>query len=130
MAFVKAGEKVPAIKITKRVGKPNQLGWIMMGWSELGDDNPMAGVYQGRPRRKKYVRAGDKIPGYRYNFHMKPAWPTNTITERRTAVRNKFRNGVNSWKSLTAEQKKSYNERANKQRRQGFCLFMSAYLKS
>src|SRR3972149_5579403 len=128
--FVKAGQKLASIKMWKRLGKPNQFGWIMFGWSEYGDDNPMAGVYQGRPRRKTFVTLGEKIPGKRQNFFMKPAWPTNTITAPRTTVRNNFRNGVNAWKDLTTEQKQVYTVRADKKQRQGFCLFMSEYLKS
>lgn len=126
--FVKPGEKLASIKITKRLGKPTQFGWIMNGWSEYGDDNFCAGVYQGRPRRKTFVQRGEKIPGKRQNFFMKPAWPENTITERRTEVRNKFRDGVNAWKDLTTEEKSCYNIKANKERRKGFCLFMSEHL--
>lgn len=128
--FVKPGEKLASLKMTKRLGKPTQFGWITYGWSEFGDDNFAAGVYQGRPRRKTFVQRGEKIPGKRYNFFMKPAWPVNTITERRTEVRGKFRDGVNAWKDLTPEQKSWYNEKADKQRRKGFCLFMSQFLKS
>jgi len=128
--FVKAGQKLASIKMWKRLGKPNQFGWIMPGWSEFGDDNDFAGVYQGRPRRKKYIVLGDKIPGKRQNFFMKPAWPVNTITAPRTVVRNKFRDGVNAWLDLTTEQKMVYTQRANKKQRQGFCLFMSEYLLS
>ena len=126
--FVKAGQKLASFKMWKRLGKPNQCGWIVPGWSEMGDDNDFAGVYQGRPRRKTFVVLGEKIPGKRLNFFMKPAWPVNTITAPRTAVRDKFRDGVDAWKALSAETKELYSVRANKKQRQGFCLWMSEYL--
>jgi hypothetical protein len=130
MGFVAPGEKLASLKITKRLGKPTFFGWLTFGWSEFGDDNEMSGVYQGRPRRKKYIRAGDTISGKRYNFFMKPAWPENTITPARQAVRDKFRDGVNAWKDLTPAEKLVYNIRADKQRRKGFCLFVSEWVKS
>ena len=128
--FVKAGQKLASFKMWKRLGKPNQFGWIVPGWSEFGDDNDFAGVYQGRPRRKTFVTLGEKIPGKRLNFFMKPAWPVNPQTAPQQVQRGKFADGVTAWLNLTAEQKLLYNVRADKKQRQGFCLFVSEYLLS
>ena len=128
--FVKAGQKLASLKMWKRLGKPNQCGWIVPGWSEMGDDNDFAGVYQGRPRRKTFVVLGEKIPGKRLNFFMKPAWPVNPQTAPQQVQRTKFADGVTEWLNLTTEQKMVYTVRADKKQRQGFCLFMSEYLLS
>ncbi len=130
MPFLSSPNALFSFSAKKRLGLPNLCGWAFCSWSECGDDNEFAGVYQQRRSRNWDGVDGFIIGKEPKNFFQMPAWPTNTITPARTIVRNKFRNGVNSWKLLTNEQKKSYNERADKKGRKGFCLYQSEFLKS
>lgn len=107
------------VRITKRLGKPNQLGEMWCGWSELGDDDPYAGVYQRRPRK-----GGEII------VKMRHAWPDCGHTSRQIYVRSVFADGVASWQSLTTLQKQSYNRRKYPKGQSGFTRYMREYLKA
>lgn len=130
MPFVGAWEYLPAIKITKRLGKPNQFGWIRFGWSEFGDNNPWAGCYQQRRHRKWDGAGGFIIGGSQKNFIMKPAWPVQPASVARDAQQAKFVTALQMWQALTSEQKKVYNTIATKISRRGYDYFMSKTLKS
>jgi len=130
MPFIDCWEKIPAFKITKRLGKPNMFGWIIFGWSEFGDDNEYAGVYQQRRNRKWNGVGGFIIAKSQRNFFQKPAWPTQPPSEARDAQQAKFKTALSMWQALTDEEKKAINKIATKMSRRGYDYFMSKTLKS
>jgi hypothetical protein len=130
MPFITSFEKIPAFKITKRLGKPNGFGWIIFGWSQFGDNNRFSGVYQGRRRRRWNGVGGFDMISSPKNFFQKPAWPTQPPSVARDAQQAKFKTALEMWQALTNEQKKEYNRLANGAQRRGYDYFMSKTLKS
>lgn len=130
MPFIDCFDKIPAFTIKRRLGYPRQCGWSMCGWSKCGDLNEFSGVYQTRRNRKWNGIGGFIIAKKQRNFFQKPAWPTNTITPRRTEVRTNFASAVFAWQSLTDEQKKAYNAIGMKKSKRGYEVFLSQFLKS
>lgn len=130
MPFIKVCEKIPAETIRKRLGKPNLFGWCIFGWSEFGDDNPYSGVYQQRRNRKWDGIGGFIIGKVQKNFYQKPAWPVQPPSAARDAQQAKFKTALQMWQALTNEQKKVYNQIANRRSRRGYDYFMSKTLKS
>lgn len=106
-------------EIRKRLGKPNQLGEMWCGWSEFGDDDPFAGVYQRRPRKKGQIIV-----------KMAHAWPDCGHTPRQIYVRGVFAAGVTAWHALTTLQKQAYNRRKYPKGQSGFTRHMTEYLKA
>lgn len=130
MPFITPYEKIPAFKITKRLGRPNQCGWAICGWSQCGDVNDCSGVYQQRVRRLDFWTPGYTPAGKKDNFIMKPAWPSQPPSEARDAQQAKFSTALSMWQALTNEQKQAYNLIATRRSRRGYDYFMSKTLKS
>ena len=101
------------------VGLPNGLGFIQLGWSELGDDNIRAGVYQLRHSKK-----GTKCIKMRH--YVTP----NPRTENQQAQRSKFSAGMAGWRLLDTEQKKIYDELGALLHMSGMNYFLREYLKN
>lgn len=130
MPFIGSFEKIPAHKITKRLGKPNLCGWSICGWSVCGDSNPDSGVYQQRRNRRWNGVGGFIVSEHPRNFIQRPAWPIQPPSEARDVQQAKFKVALQMWQSLTPEQKLYYNAIANKLSRRGYDYFMSITLKS
>lgn len=130
MPFVEYPQQALGFTIKKRLGKPNMFGWIIPGWSEFGDDNIFAGVYQQRRNR---VGNGKNKPvqfGSQKNFMQLPAWPPYVLTTRRVTQQEKLKTALLMWQNLTEEEKSVYNKTATRRSKRGFDLFMSKTLKS
>lgn len=130
MSFIKPFEKVPCIKIRKRLGLPNQCGWIICGWSQCGDDNKYCGVYQQRRHRKGNGKLAPVIFGSPKNFFQMPAWPSQPPSVLRDAQQDKFKIALSMWQALTTNEKMAYNRYASRLSRRGYDYFMSKTLKS
>jgi len=130
MPFISSWDRLPAIIIRKRLGKPNLCGWAICGWSECGDNNPWSGVYQQRRNRQWDGVGGFVISQKQRNFIQKPAWPSQPPSEARDAQQAKFKTALEMWQALTPEEKKAYNSIAIKKSRRGYDYFMSKTLKS
>lgn len=130
MPFITSFEKIPAAKIRKRLGLPNQCGWAICGWSQCGDDNEYSGVYQQRRNRKWDGVNGFIISQHQRNFFQQPAWPSQPPSEARDAQQAKFKTAIAMWQALTNEQKAVYNKYATRLPIRGFDYFMSKTLKS
>ena len=130
MPFIGVCEKIPADTIRKRLGKPNQFGWITFGWSEFGDNNPYSGVYQQRHNRKWNGAGGFIMTSGPKNFFMKPAWPVYVETWDRNVQIEKFKYSLIMWQALTEAEKMSYNRIASRKSKRGYDYFMSKTLKS
>jgi hypothetical protein len=101
-----------------KFGKPNGLGEIWLGWSELGEDNIRAGYYQYHwNQRGKYFNKA--------RFY----WNPPHTTEAAIAWKTVFAGGVQAWKDLTDEERLAYNRLKYPTAQSGFTRFMSKYLK-
>lgn len=130
MPFIDAWEKVPCISIKNRLGLPNGFGWIRPGWSEFGDNNDYAGVYQGRRRRRGTLVGEQVFLQQKENFFMKPCWPVDPATSAQITQRDKMATAVSMWQALTISEKKSYNQIAVRKSRKGYNFYLSLTLKS
>ncbi len=130
MPFVKYPQQILGMKIQKRLGKPNQCGWIIPGWSEMGDDNEFTGQYAQRRPRKGNGLLSPIVFGTPENFRMRPYWPSQPFSEKRNAQQEKFHQAVHSWQALTKAEEDVYNKIANKYGRRGYNYFISKTIKS
>ena len=95
----------------------------------LGAETPVEyGIYQ-RYHRKKYsmYQTGhpkEKVLCRRLKFYT----PTNPRTVLQQANRNKFANAMSAWQALTTEQKKVWNDKAQKLPMRGYNLFIKNFM--
>jgi hypothetical protein len=106
-----------SIESRQKIGLPNFLGGIICGWSEMGDDNEISGLYRVRHYNGKKHK--EKMSFYPYVI---------THTEQQDVNRSKFKNAVISWQALTSEQKAIYNKRAVGRHMFGYHLFLREYM--
>lgn len=130
MPFIDHFEQIPALKIQKRLGKPNQCGWAICGWSQCGDINRYSGVYQQRRHRNFNSATQQWEHGKPLNFFQKPAWPDQPASAARDAQQAKFVTALGMWQALTSEEKKYYNTIAIRRSQRGYDYFMKKTLKS
>lgn len=103
----------------KKLGKPNQLGREILGWSELGDDNQFAGLYSSVVvDGVRYQRA---FPFYDYVI---------THTSAQNTQRSKFASAMSAWSALSPTQKAEYKRLAVGQHMSGHNLFIRYYMLS
>lgn len=130
MPFIKPCEKIPAETLRGRMGKPNQFGWIIFGWSEFGDSCQYSGVYQQRRNRKWDGIGGFIIGKTQKNFFQKPAWPCQPASAARDAQQAKFTTALRNWQALTTTEKNDIRKIAHKNGKRGYDWFMHNALKS
>lgn len=116
--------------VQKRYGRPNSCAEAVCGWSQCGDDDERAAVYQKRHRRADFWRPGytpKKGIGFckeRYYYGHNP----QTLSQQFN--RNRFGDAVRAWQMLTNEEKSVYNKIAVKLSKSGYNLFIASWLKS
>jgi hypothetical protein len=106
------GYKVLAL--TGRLGRPNRIGLMKMGWSRPGDYFPEGGIYRrnGRWHTQKIV----KMVHYR---------PTNNRLVYQQFWRDYFRNCVSVYHALDPNILELYRQKAKRYRMTGYNLFIS-----
>lgn len=130
MPFLKPFQGLFSLIQQKRLGRPMLCGWAMCSWSQCGEENPCAGVYQQRYPRLDFWTKGYTPKGRRSNFVMRPCWPSQPPSEARDAQQAKFVTALRMWQALTTQQKKFYNDYATRISKRGYDYFMSKTLKS
>jgi len=150
MAKIDIGKDVMCLQIWGKMGYPNGLGLMILGWSRLGEYLPLAGYYQRRHTGKMkwnqfmavlglmklgWNRLGDDRVRYelkrkssQFCIRTKHYWPKNPQTETQQTWRAIFSAGVTAWHALTASEKLYYNRLKFPERQSGFTRFMSKYL--
>lgn len=101
----------------QKIGKPNGLGEIILGWSELGDSNDFSGIY-----------SSVVVDGYRYQRFFPFYDYIITHTPGQNALRGKFRNAVTAWQALGSTDKALYKKRAIGRHMSGYNLFLREYM--
>lgn len=142
MKSVDFRDRLYSIQTQKRYGLPNELGFITLGVSKLGDYTPMAGIYRlNRPKKNErnslnatlgFIQLGynkigtdflKKITVGQYHktvVRMKHYVPTNPQTVPQQTWRNYFAIVLASWQALTENQKDIW-------RKQSFPAHMSGW---
>lgn len=101
-----------------KIGRPIELGNMWLGWSELGDQNPMSGVWQ---RRK--TKQGQKIVKMRYS---QPPFVNTYIQQVRRA---KFSSAITAWNNLDVERQIFWNKKTSPKGMSGYNRFIGWYMK-
>ena len=110
---------IPADKLKRALGKPNELSDIILGVSEYGDSNEAVGIYQIRHTKK-----GRRV--VRSNFY----YPTQTYEPAAVAAREKFATAITNWQISSDEVKNYWRWKAKKLKMTGFNLFIKTVMLS
>ena len=102
-----------------RMGKPNGLGVMFLGWNDLGLDDDRCGTYQKHRTKKNKV-----------TVKLWQNWPTNNKKTAQQAWRDVFKAGMLAWASLTPAEQWDYNHDRRAKHMTGKNLFLRKYLKS
>lgn len=116
MVVVTVFEGAKSLTVRGRLGRPNGLGLMKMGWSKPGDFFPEAGTYQKRTRF-----------GRRLIVKMRHTVPTNPRTSLQQFRRDYFRYSVAVYHGLTDELRTLYKRRASKYGITGYNYYISEY---
>lgn len=107
-----------SLAIRGKIGKPERLGDFGLGWSDIGEENKHAGIYQSRPRKKGriYVR-------------MRHAIMPQPRTPLQQAGRYKFAQAIIAWNALSFEDQIVWNKKKFPVHMTGYNRFVSWYMK-
>lgn len=119
MAIIEGTNKILSLHAQKRLGFSQDFGSAFFGFVQFGESNKYAGIWQ-----RKKTKAGWKIS--REAFY----WPTNPSSTAQQSRRSLFAASIAAWQSLTDEQKRVYNRKAEKRRISGYNLFIKFYMNS
>jgi len=125
-----AGDVMAGLQQRGQMDYSNGFGFAVCGKSRFGDSRLQGGIYQKRVRGYNNHTGPPTGDHKTYFVKMRSYAPTNPQTASQQANRTKFADACTAWFSLTTEQKRVYNVRANKRGRVGRWLFMSEYLKT
>ena len=118
MAIIKALDVVGGIEIRGRLGRPNELGEVWCGGSEIGEYFPLAGLY-----RKIHHEGEQKFQRMKFYSTAGP----RTVPQQ--ANRSKLALGVSAWQSLTEEEKTVWNRKKTPRFMSGYNRFLRDYMR-
>ena len=119
MVVVNPKDRWLCLELRGKIGRPIEIGNMWLGLSELGDQNPMSGVWQRRKRK-----TGQLI--VKMNYCMPPY--TNSIPQQNR--RTKFRNAILAWNALTPDVQILWNKKKSPWGMSGYNRFISVYMKT
>lgn len=150
MALVKVEKNYLGFQIKNKLGRPSKYGKRIYGGYEYGENGliigpseygafgyggeeyahavDLAGIYQVRRERTKYLIKGEKETGKSYGRKSRFYIPKNPQSENQMARRGIFASGVSSYQALSEGEKASWKEKAEGLPLSGFNLFMREYL--
>lgn len=99
MAIIGVKQKLGTFEVRGALGKPNSLGDMLLGWTELGDQNPFSGIYQIRPRAKRSIQV-----------RMRTFGQINPKTEAQQAWRAYFATVRLIWGSMSSDLQSLYQK--------------------
>lgn len=111
-------EKNGTILMRGRLGRPCYLGNHWLGETLLGDDEPIAGIYQKRKGKKGQICV-----------QMRHYYPSPGYTSTQLANRSNFASLVAEWHALTTPQKDFWRAKTKNSGKSGFNQFMSHRLR-
>jgi hypothetical protein len=118
MAIIEALEVVKGFEVRGRLGKPNGVGEMWCGWSELGQDFPLAGLY-------RKIRHEGRQKFQRMKFYATPG--PRTVEQQ--ANRGKFASAISAWQALSPEEKKAWHSKKSPRFMSGYNRFIRDYMR-
>ena len=119
MVIIQPAEVIKSVAVSGKYSLPNRYGLIKFGWSKYGINDPSAGIFQRRPRKKGQIFVQEK--------HY---WPVNTISLALQANRDKFADGMAAWHALPKSERDYYNSLHQPQNMSGCNRFLRLWLKA
>lgn len=119
MAVKLDNEPPQGTEVHKKYGLPNGLGDHWLGVSQLGHENPYAGIF-----RRDRVDHHRIVVRNQFYEQYKP-WTQNQLTTFQI-----FATGMDKWKGLTEEEKKEYNKEAKHKAIEPVNVFMRQWMYS
>jgi len=118
MAIVDITNGPMSLEVRGRLGRPNELGAIWCGWSELGEYLPIAGIYQKRPRKNGQIFV--KMKHYHGANPQTPAQQSNRAT---------FAQAVAGWQALSEEQKNVWRKKTSPKYMAGYHRYIRSRMR-
>lgn len=130
MTLIKPPHEHLGLTIRKKLGKALHYGRKIYGVPQYGDTEPMSLSKNGEETSPFGIYSMRSIEGkqeiQKKDFYV----PYNPRTAEQQAWRSDFADAVASWQSLTNEEKKEYNSKAQGKKMSGYNLYISNYLRS
>lgn len=124
------GLAMPALVTKNAIGRSCGFGFLRFGKSFFGDSKFFQGVYQKRVTGYNNTGRISTLPRRSYYVRMRTYTPTNPRTEIQQNNRNKFKLAVETWQTLTENDKLRYIKIAKKRNRIARNVFISEFMKS
>lgn len=152
MKAITLSDQMFSLSVKQKFGKPNQLGFMTLGITELGDYNLYAGIYRIRrssnyKRNERNTMLGFMTLGYNllgtsykikntgnyksYNVSKTVFYrPTNPQTGPQQAWRNYFAIVLSSWQSLSENDKNVWRKQRYPAHMSGWNRYAKMHLKA
>lgn len=119
MVVVTSFQHAKSLEIRGEYGAPCGLGEFYCGWSRVGELDPMAGVYQKRPRKRGQIFV-----------KMRHCIIPNPRTPAQQARREKFAQALLAWRALSFEDQVVWNKKNYPSHMSGYNRFIRHFMKS
>ena len=119
MALPKITERWFCLGLRGKYGPPCGVGDFWLGYSEVGNDDPMAGIWQKR-------RTAKGVKPCRMRFYH----PVNPQTPAQQANRQKLANAIIAWNNLSFDEQVIWNKKKKPIKCSGYNRFISNYIKT
>ena len=128
MVVVDFPDKLISMEARKKLGIPNQYGYIVYGIARYGEKNDYAGIYQVRHTPYGIFPPTKKVPPGRFIVRMRHYVPTETALRIANPRRGIFANAVHAWQALDASQKEVFRIKSKSKHMTGYNVFLHEYL--
>ena len=117
MVLVEFKDRLISADARKKLGIPNQYGYLIYGVARYGEKNNFAGIYQTRHYK-----------GGKYTVREKFYVPTESASRIANPRRVVFASAVSAWQALSTSQKQIYNIKCSGKHMSGYNVFLHEYL--
>jgi hypothetical protein len=117
MATIDLLKRPTAFEIRGKHGAFNELGQYLAGENELGDCDPLVGIYQRRREKGKQI--------FINMLHVIPIQPNS---EAQISCRTKFGDAVRAWQSLTESERIVYRQSVKAWRKYPYNVYIKTYM--
>lgn len=130
MTILKPSEGIRSTRQMGKIGGYAEFGRVWYGHGQYGHSFEEAGIYQMRMCKIGSVTVGTQYHYEQMPIRMKFYQPTGEPHAGQIAQRQKMRDAVLAWQSLTDEEKAVYHTKAVSKRMSGYNLFLKESMSS
>lgn len=118
MAVVELKNSLFCLETRGKYGRPSGFGNVIFGASVFEKFDPLAGIYQKRPRKKGQIFV-------RMKYYIMPR--SNTPAQQ--AQRQKIRDAINAWRALSFDEQIKWNKARKPRGCSGYQYFCKVYMR-